>query len=252
MHSQPLLGEGCWLISFRRDVDVDLLTVKVLDEDRIGSDDLIGICRIGVAALANGEPHEMSLPVRGSNEHSRLHITATFAPLTGASTLYLRGHRPKDPAQEQQAHDVRVLQNCSSAPSSESTSYNACPDELAAEVARAEMGPAPEGSPLTRMPDAWRKLAAVAGHTAEDLFDPVAFVENLRTDTQARAKLLQPEEVSTQACCHAVYQRLVTCCRIEAGSVRDQRQGCVFSRAFYLHASCTLGQPLFLTILHNP
>ena len=48
------------------------------------------------------------------------------------------------------------------------------------------MGPAPEGSPLTRMPDAWRKLAAVAGHTAEDLFDPVAFVENLDTDTQAR------------------------------------------------------------------
>ena len=46
------------------------------------------------------------------------------------------------------------------------------------------MGPAPEGSPLTRMPDAWRKLAAVAGHTADDLFDPVAFVENLDTDTQ--------------------------------------------------------------------
>ena len=57
-------------------------------------------------------------------------------------------------------------------------------DELAAEVARAEMGPAPPGSPLTRMPDAWRKLAAVAGHTADDLFEPVAFVENLDTDTQ--------------------------------------------------------------------
>ncbi len=35
-----------------------------------------------------------------------------------------------------------------------------------------------------RMPDAWRMLAAVAGYTADDLFAPVAFVENLDTDTQ--------------------------------------------------------------------
>ena len=49
------------------------------------------------------------------------------------------------------------------------------------------MGSAPEGSPLMRMPDAWRKLAAVAGHTADDLFDPVAFVENLDTDTQVHS-----------------------------------------------------------------
>ena len=34
---------------------------------------------------------------------------------------------------------------------------------------------------------AWRALAEISGRTAEELFDPLCFVENPDTDTQARA-----------------------------------------------------------------
>ena len=186
---------------YRRDMDTDLLTVKVLDEDRIGSDDLIGTCRIGVAALADGEPRDLSLLVRGSNEHSRLHLTASFVPLTGAPcSPYARLPREALRSSNKQMQMMDTHRgSCFICRDQRGFLYNAIPGELAAEVACAEMGPAPEGSPLTRMPDAWRKLAAVAGHTAEDLFDPVAFVENLDTDTQARQSSNIWQNISTRA-----------------------------------------------------
>ena len=87
----PMASMQCVL--FRRNVSTDLLTVKVLDEDRIGSDDLIGTCRVSVAALADGEPRDLSLHVRGSNEHSLLHLSATYIPLTGAPAM--PGKHPK-------------------------------------------------------------------------------------------------------------------------------------------------------------
>ncbi len=34
--------------------------------------------------------------------------------------------------------------------------------------------------------EAWRALARISGRTAEELFDPLCFIENPETDTQAR------------------------------------------------------------------
>ena len=50
-----------------RDLTTDLLTIKVIDEDRIGSDDLIGICRASLVALADGQLQDLRLPVVGSD-----------------------------------------------------------------------------------------------------------------------------------------------------------------------------------------
>ena len=46
------------------------------------------------------------------------------------------------------------------------------------------MGPAPADSPAAGAPGAWRALAAGTGATAEEAFDPVAFIDNEATDTQ--------------------------------------------------------------------
>jgi hypothetical protein len=37
-----------------------------------------------------------------------------------------------------------------------------------------------------QMPGAWKALASVAGRMVEDVFKPVAFIENMTTDTQVR------------------------------------------------------------------
>jgi len=64
----------------------DLLTVKVIDEDRIGTDDLIGTCRTSLEARADGQWQDLSLPVVGSNDLSRLHLSVAFVPFTGGSS----------------------------------------------------------------------------------------------------------------------------------------------------------------------
>jgi hypothetical protein len=40
-----------------------------------------------------------------------------------------------------------------------------------------------------QIPGAWKALAHVAGKALQDVFEPVAFVENLETDTQVRFPL---------------------------------------------------------------
>ena len=45
-------------------------------------------------------------------------------------------------------------------------------------------GPALEG--LTSR--AWREVAEICGHTADELYSPLCFIENDVTDTQARAR----------------------------------------------------------------
>ena len=66
-----------------RDLRTDQLTVKVIDEDRIGADDLIGTCRTTLEARADGRWQDLALPVVGSNDLSRLHLSVAFVPLTG-------------------------------------------------------------------------------------------------------------------------------------------------------------------------
>ena len=73
------------VLYFCRDRNTDLLTIKVIDEDRLGSDDLIGIARTPLAARADGKTEDLWLPVLGSNDRSRLHLSVTFVPLTGAT-----------------------------------------------------------------------------------------------------------------------------------------------------------------------
>ena len=50
------------------------------------------------------------------------------------------------------------------------------------------------------MPDAWKALATVSGATAEELFDPICFIENKHTDTQVgqmRVDLLMVSGIRT-------------------------------------------------------
>jgi len=51
------------------------------------------------------------------------------------------------------------------------------------------MGPPPEDSPVASMPDSWRTLATVSGASAEEVFDPVCFIENEETDTQVTPRV---------------------------------------------------------------
>ncbi len=59
-------------------------------------------------------------------------------------------------------------------------------DEVA-ETVEAEMGAPAKGSAVEGITSgAWRALAEICGKTAEELYDPLCYVENTITDTQVR------------------------------------------------------------------
>ena len=69
-----------------------------------------------------------------------------------------------------------------------------------ADAGEAEMGAPKEGSAVEGITSsAWRALAEISGRTAEELFDPLCFIENLDTDTQV------PLGIST---CYGIPQHL--------------------------------------------
>jgi hypothetical protein len=62
----------------------------------------------------------------------------------------------------------------------------AAADEASAAAAAAAESSLPALAP-EQMPGAWKALASVAGKMVEDVFRPVAFIENDTTDTQVNA-----------------------------------------------------------------
>ncbi|PRW20266.1 alpha beta-hydrolase isoform A [Chlorella sorokiniana] len=121
------------------------LTVRVLDADVGKADDLLGTTMRGLKDLVDGEPCDMELPLRG--------------PKGEAGTISLR---------------LRFL------PFGEDGS-------LAEEATRQRMGGPVTGSPpATIMSSPWRALQkSVLSAAADAMFDPVAFIENHESDTQA-------------------------------------------------------------------
>lgn len=66
-------------------------------------------------------------------------------------------------------------------------------DEMA-DAGEAEMGEPKQGSAVEGITSsAWRALAEISGRTAEELYDPLCFIENLDTDTQVPF-FLQPQK----------------------------------------------------------
>ena len=55
------------------------------------------------------------------------------------------------------------------------------------ETVEAEMGAPAKGSAVEGITSgAWRALAEICGKTAEELYDPLCYIENAVTDTQVR------------------------------------------------------------------
>ncbi len=53
------------------------------------------------------------------------------------------------------------------------------------------MGPPKQGSAVEGITSsAWRALAEISGRTAEELYDPICFIDNADTDTQVCTRLL--------------------------------------------------------------
>jgi len=60
--------------------------------------------------------------------------------------------------------------------------------EEMADAGEAGMGAPAEGSVVNGITSsAWKALAEVSGRTAEELYDPLCFIDNQETDTQARS-----------------------------------------------------------------
>lgn len=75
-------------------------------------------------------------------------------------------------------------------------------DEMA-DAGEAEMGEPKQGSAVEGITSsAWRALAEISGRTAEELYDPLCFIENLDTDTQVPF-FLQPQKclAATEVSC---------------------------------------------------
>ncbi len=63
-------------------------------------------------------------------------------------------------------------------------------DEVA-DAAEADMGEPAKGSVVEGLTSgAWRALAEISGKTAEELYDPLCYIENAVTDTQVPCALL--------------------------------------------------------------
>lgn len=65
------------------------------------------------------------------------------------------------------------------------------------ETVEAEMGAPAKGSAVEGITSgAWRALAEICGKTAEELYDPLCYIENAVTDTQVRRVTLPPLHIS--------------------------------------------------------
>ena len=63
------------------------------------------------------------------------------------------------------------------------------PAEAIGDSEEAEMGGPAHGPALEGLTSrAWREIAEICGHTADELYSPLCFIENDVTDTQARAR----------------------------------------------------------------
>ena len=63
--------------------------------------------------------------------------------------------------------------------------FSMCTTEAMEDLAEAEMGGPAQGSALEGLTSsAWREIAEISGRTADELYDPLCFIENDVTDTQ--------------------------------------------------------------------
>ena len=63
--------------------------------------------------------------------------------------------------------------------------YSMCTAEAMGDLEKAEMGGPAQGSALEGLTSsAWREIAEISGRTADELYNPLCFIENDVTDTQ--------------------------------------------------------------------
>ena len=126
------------------------------------SDDALGVAAFPLKRLSLNRKENFDLELRGDGGGGTLQTTMELLPFDTA-LLDVEGYDEED------IESMRAVEGI---------------DDLIRERFDPESLDARSDIDLSDCPVAWKALAVVAGKRAEELFDPVCFVENLESDTQ--------------------------------------------------------------------
>ena len=144
-----------------RQIGQAVLTCRVFDADAFKSDDSLGIAMLALSKLNFDNLVELELDLKGDGGGGTLHLALKLLPFDDSLL---------DDYDEDDADSVVAVEGV---------------DDLVRESLNLEIAQQRSGLDLNDCPTAWKALAVVAGKRAEELYDPVCFIENLETNTQA-------------------------------------------------------------------